>query len=82
MGPKNGEIWQNANFVKTAKLYISSCCFEPFCNGPQENHLYAYTEQHINKKKGKINWMEKLKYEGQGHSYKFSIFKNVKNRDF
>ena len=22
--------------------------------------------------------MEKLKYEGQGHGYKFSIFKNVK----
>ena len=28
--------------------------------------------------KAKINWMEKLKYEGQGHGYKFSIFKNVK----
>ena len=35
-GPKNGEIWQNANFVKTAKLYILSSCFEFFCNGPQE----------------------------------------------
>ena len=30
--------------------------------------------------KAKINWMEKLKYEGQGK--KISILKNVKNRDF
>ena len=28
MGPKNWEIWQNANFEKIEKLYILSSCFE------------------------------------------------------
>ena len=47
-GPKYGEIWQNAKYVKIAKLHIFSYYYEHFCNGPQENHSYVYTEQHLN----------------------------------
>ena len=42
--------------------------------------LHRATSCHL--LKAQINWMEKLKNEGQGHSYKFSILKNVKNTDF
>ena len=37
-GPKNGEIWENAQNVKIAKLHIFSYYYEHFCKGPQENH--------------------------------------------
>ena len=47
-GPKYGEIWQNAKYVKIAKLHIFSYYYEHFCNGPQENHSCVYMEQHLN----------------------------------
>ena len=47
-GPKYGGIWQNAKYVKIAKLHIFSYYYEHFCNGPQENHSCVYTEQHLN----------------------------------
>ena len=47
-GPKYGEIWQNAKYVKIAKLHIFSYYYEHFCNGSQEIHSCVYTEQHLN----------------------------------
>ena len=47
-GPKYGEIWQNAKYVKIANLHIFSYYYEHFCNGPQENHSCVYTEKHLN----------------------------------
>ena len=47
-GPKYGEIWQNAKYVKIAKLHIFSYYYEHFCNGPQENHSRVHTERHLN----------------------------------
>ena len=38
---KYGEIWQNAKYVKIAKLHILSYCYEHFCNGPKKTtHVY------------------------------------------
>ena len=47
-GPKYGEIWQNAKYVKIAKLHIFSYYYEHFCNGLQENHPRVHTERHLN----------------------------------
>ena len=47
-GPKYGEIWQIAKYVKIAKLQKITYSYENFCIGPQENHLPVYTERHLN----------------------------------